>query len=149
MSIPYDVFTNAFLSKVTEYEFINMDSFDRNSIMDEYMKHAISSFERINKYKFANTGDDKVREFNIDIAPEDLDEIVDIISEGMLVYWMKPYIYKQEVLENILNTRDYTTYSPAELLMRLRNAYSQADIDFKHMMRAYSYAHGDLTDLHL
>jgi hypothetical protein len=85
----------------------------------------------------------------IDIADEDMDEIVDIISEGMLVQWMKPFTYKQENLENVLNTRDFSTYSPAELFLRISDAYASAKKDFTNMMREYSYNHGDLTDLHL
>ena len=97
----------------------------------------------------ASTGDDIIREFTIDIPDEDIDEIADIISEGMLVQWMKPYAYRQDSLESVLNTRDFTTYSPAELLLRVREAYSSAQKDFTNMMREYSYNHGDLTDLHL
>ena len=63
--------------------------------------------------------------------------------------WLKPYAYSQEILENVLNTRDFTTYSPAELLMRVGNAYEKAQNDFTRMIREYSYNHGDLTDLHL
>ena len=126
MSVSYDVFTGAFLSKVSEFDFVNMRVFERNSLIDGYM-----------------------REFDIDIADGDLDELADIISEGMLVQWMKPFTYRQESLESVLNTRDFTTYSPAELLMRIGNAYKAAQKDFTNMMREYSYNHGDLTDLHI
>ena len=40
MSVPYDLFTAAFLRKVLEYDFIDMDDFDRNSVVDGYMKHS-------------------------------------------------------------------------------------------------------------
>lgn len=149
MSVSYDKFTDAFLSKITEYDFINMRDYERTTLIDGYMKRAIASFKKLCKYDFSTTGDDAVREFNVDIADEDLDELVDIISEGMLVQWMKPYTYKQESLEAVLNTRDFTTYSPAELLLRIRNAYDSARKDYTNMMREYSYNHGDLTDLHL
>lgn len=66
-----------------------------------------------------------------------------------LVQWMKPYTYHQESLENVLNTKDFSTYSPAELLLRISNAYTAARKEFTNMMREYSYNHGDLTDLHL
>lgn len=85
----------------------------------------------------------------MEIDDGDLDEIVDIVSEGMLAQWLKPYTYKQDNLENVLNTKDFTTYSPSELLMRISNAYAAAQKDFTNMMREYSYNHGDLTDLHL
>lgn len=33
MSVPYDKFTEAFLSKVTEFEFVNMRDFERNGLI--------------------------------------------------------------------------------------------------------------------
>lgn len=104
MSVPYDVFTNAFLSKITEFDFVNMKDFERNEIIDGYMKRAIASFKKICKYDFSTTGDDNIREFDLVVADEDMDELTDIISEGMLVQWMKPYTYKQESLESVMNT---------------------------------------------
>ena len=53
------------------------------------------------------------------------------------------------VLENVLNTKDFSTYSPAELLMRVGNAYAKVQKDYTNMIREYSYNHGDLSDLHL
>lgn len=149
MSVPYDRFTEAFLSKITEYDFVNLRDFERNGLIDGYMKRTIAAFKKICKYDLASTGDDIIREFEVDIPDEDLEEIVEIVSEGMLVQWMKPYTYRQESLENTLNTKDFTTYSPAELLLRISNAYAAARKDFTNMMREYSYNHGDLTDLHL
>lgn len=149
MSVPYDLFTGAFLSKITEYEFSGMTAFDRTATVDGYMKRAIAAFKKICKYDLSTTADDNIREFNVEIEDEDLDEIVDIVSEGMLVQWMKPYVYHQDSLENVMSTKDFTTYSPAELLMRIGNAYAAAKRDFTNAMREYSYNHGDLTDLHL
>ena len=149
MGVPYDRFTEAFLSKISEFDFINMKDYERNDLIDGYMNRAIASFKKICKYDLSGTGDDIIREFMLEIPDEDLDEITDIVSEGMLVQWMKPFTYRQENLENVLNTRDFTTYSPAELLSRISNAYAAAKKDFTNMMREYSYNHGDLTDLHL
>ena len=149
MSVPYDKFTEAFLAKITEYDFVNMKDFERNNLIDGYMKRAIAAFRHINPYDLSSTADDNIREFNVDIPAEEIDERVDIISEGMLAQWMKPYTYKQENLEMALNTRDFTTYSPAELLNRISSAYAKVQKDFVSMMREYSYNHGDLTDLYL
>ena len=92
---------------------------------------------------------DTMRVYEVDIANDDLDEIIEIVSEGMVVQWMKPYLHKQELLENILNTRDFTSYSPAELLMRVGNAYKDAKASYTQMIREYSYNHADLSELHL
>lgn len=148
MGVSYDVFTNAFLSKVTDYNFLSFDRDNRTEIVDEYMKRAFTQFNKICKYDLFNR-DDMLRELSIDIAEEDIDEIADIVSEGMLVQWMKPYVYKAENLENILNTKDFTSYSPAELLLRVSDTYKELKKSFTNMMREYSYNHGDLTDLHI
>lgn len=148
MSVSYDVFAGAFLSKITEYNFIQLDDFNRNAIVDGYMKRAFAGFNKVCKYDLG-AYDDIVRELSIDIPEDELDEIVDIVSEGMLVQWMKPFVYHQENLQSVLNTRDFTTYSPAELLLRVSNAYAQVQKCYTQMIREYSYSHGDLSDLHL
>lgn len=148
MSISYDALANAFLSKVTEFEFLQLPPGNRTEIIDGYMKRAASGFKKNCKYDLT-AYDDTLREYTADFADEDTDEILDIISEGMLVQWMKPYVYKQELLENALNTADYTTYSPAELLLRVGNAYAKVQKDYIQMIREYSYNHGDLSELHL
>ncbi len=149
MSVSYDAFTGAFLSKVAEYEFIQLDDEDRTEITDGYLKRAVTAFRKNCLYDLFTTADDASRTFDVDIPDEDMDEIVNIISEGMIIQWMKPYLYHQELLENLMNTRDFTMYSPAELLMRVGNAYAKAQSDYTQMIREYSYNHGDLTSLHI
>lgn len=148
MSIPYDLFTGTFLSKVTEYDFIHLDDYDRNNIVDGYMKRACSQFDKVCIYDLTDR-DDLTRQFNIDIPDDEIDEILNIVSEGMLVQWMKPYVYKQDNLVQLLNTKDFINYSPAELFRQISNAYNLVSKRFTNMIREYSYDHGDLTELHL
>lgn len=148
MSIPYDVFSGAFLAKVTDHDF-PMRDYERNGMIDGFMKRSIAAFKSICLYDLSTTADDVLREFEVDIPDEDIDEIADIVSEGMLVQWLKPYVFKQEALSNVLNTRDFSTYSPAELLLRVRETYNDARRTHIAMMREYSYVHGDLGSLSL
>ena len=147
MSIPYDAFDEAFLAKVTEYDFVNMLDADRENIVDGYMKRAISEFNKICKYDLSN-GDDTTRSFDVDIPDDELYEIINIISEGMVMQWMRQYLYRADNLENVLNTPDFYAYSPAELLYRITNAYQTSRKNYIQMMREYSYDHGDLTVLY-
>ena len=150
MVVSYDTFTGGFLSKISEYDLLEIKEATRTQIIDGYMKKAISQFQRICKVNLVSTANDEDREFELDLKDgDDLIEIVDIVTDGMVVYWLKPYTYKQELLELVLNTRDYTTYSPAEMLRRVGEAYTKAQSDFTSAMREYSYNHNDLTRLHL
>lgn len=149
MSIPYDLFIGSFLSKITEFEFVAIPTEDSEKIVDGYLKRAVNAFRKNCQYDLTSAANDETREFDVDAPEEDIGEIVDIVSEGMVVQWLKPYVYRQELLENALNTRDFTTYSPAELLKQVRSAYTGVQKDYTQMIREYSYNHGDLTDLHL
>lgn len=147
MSVTYDTFAGAFLSKITEFELFEFEYSE--VVVDSYLKRAVTAFRKNCKYDLITTQDDEEREFDVDIAPEDIDEIVEIVSEGMVVQWLKQYVYQQELLQNVMNTRDYTMYSPAELLYRVSTAYAKAQKDYTQMIREYSYNHGDLTTLHI
>lgn len=149
MTITYDMAIGAFLAKITEYDLMDMSPESREDVVIQYLKAAAAQFRKVCKYDLVGTMNDTEGEFQVDVAEEDADELLDILSEGMVVQWLKPYIYRQENLENALSTRDFSVFSPAELTYRVSNLYSKAQRDFINMIREYSYNHGDLTVLHL
>ena len=152
MVVSYDIFTSVFLSKLTEYDFIHMQEPMRQELVDGYMKRAGAKFSEVCEYDIAN-GDDDTRTFTLvkngaDISPSALDEIVDIVSLGMLLQWFTQQYYNQENMKNMLNTTDFSHYSPSELLYRMTSAFEMCKSDFANAIREYSYRHGDLTTLH-
>lgn len=150
MDISYDLFTGAFLSKITEFDILTLTSEEQTTIVDGYMKRAMSQFQHVCDCDFLASEDDTNRKYVVDLTEDDdVTEIVDIVSEGMVVCWLKPYVNRQENLELVMNTRDFTTYSSAELLYRVGERFRLAQSNFTNMMREYSFNHGDLTVLHL
>lgn len=149
MKASYDEFIQDFLQKITEYNFLRFDEGLLNTIVDGYMKHAIQQFSVVCKNVITGVDDEERTVLFNGVTETDRDEIIDIITEGMLVQWMKPYMYKQENLENMLNSTDFTSYSPAELLKQVKATYEMCKKDFTNRIRNYSYDHGDLTDLYL
>ena len=149
MTLSYDTVLDAFLNKISDFDLFKIDDDTREEIIDGYLHRAATAFGKVCDYDLERTRNDADRQYDADISEEDAEELVEILSEGMVVQWMKPYVYKQELLENVMNTRDYTMYSPAELNMRVGNAYKQVRKDYTQMIREYSYNHGDLTELHL
>lgn len=149
MTVSYDELTKDFLEKVTEYNFLRFDEEIRQQIIDQYVAHAVQQFSTICKRTILAVNPEE-RLIDADCKTEvERDEVIDIITEGMLVQWMKPFMYKQENLENLLNTSDFSAYSPAELLKRVTEAYNMCKKDFTNRVRSYTYDHGDLTDLHI
>lgn len=153
VEVSYDAFTEAFLSKIREYEFCRLPQEDRQHIVDGYMKRACAKFSEVCVYEIG-IGDDETRNYTFgredeEVRDDDVVEIIDIVSDGMVYQWLQQFQYKQENLENMITTADYSRYSPAELTYRITNAYKMCKRDFTNRIREYSYRHGDLTDLHL
>ncbi len=150
MTVSYDVFMEAFLDKITEYEFLKLDEFDRDAIVDGYLRRTMAQFTEVSAVDFSNRNDGR-RCFEIadDVTQDELDEIIEIVSEGMVVQWFKKHLYHQENLLNLLNSSDFSAYSPAELTYRITNAYHRCKHDFTARVREYSYRHSDLTELHI
>ena len=65
MTVSYDVFTQAFLSKVTEFDFCRLPEKNRRELVDGYMKRACAKFGEVCKYDIIN-GDDDKRVFEFD-----------------------------------------------------------------------------------
>lgn len=149
MGIPYDAFTGAFLNKISEFELLRLDDNNRAEMVDGYRKRALNAFRKNCLIDLYTTGNDEERFYDVEVEDADMQELVDIVSTGMVVQWLQPYVYQQENLQNVLNTRDYSLYSPAELLRRIGDAYAAAQKEYIQMIREYSYNHGDLTVLHL
>lgn len=149
LGVSYDAFTGSFLSKITEFDIIDLCDWERKYIIDGYLKRALSAFKKNCRHDLFTTANDEDRSFDVEIPEDEIDEIVDIVSEGMVVQWLKPYVYRQELLESSLTTRDFVTYSPAELLMRINDTYRQAKKDYDQMVKVYSYNTSNLSDLHL
>ena len=147
MVVSYDRIFNDFLQKITEYKFLSLPQSTRNEIVDGYMKHAINQFSTVCREPIEAFNDE---EETVSMKNEiDEFEFIDIISDGMVFYWFKQFMYAEENLKNQLNTTDFSTYSPAELLKQVKLAYDQCKKDFTARLRKYSYDHGDLTDLYI
>lgn len=155
--VSYDDFLVVFLDKIKEYEFLQMTEISRNDIIDGYMKRALTKFRKNLRYDFYTTADDTLRQFDFSSQTDsfkeqleaDLDEIVSIVTDGMILEWLKLYKNNQEILENVLNTRDFTMYSPSELLKQVRTTYNDVNKEYTQLIREYSYNHMKLEELHI
>ena len=154
MDVSYDVFIDAFLQKVTEYELLEMKPALREKLVSGYMTRALAELIPVCSGYFNVDYDTVNKEVLIDTmgrtwSQTNLDEVVDIVSEGMIVQWLKPFANRQESLEMNLSTKDFSTYSPAALLDKVCERYKLAKKEYKQMIFEYTYAHGNLKVLHL
>jgi len=145
--VPYDRFAQAFLSKISDYNLAMLEGYQQRDLVDRFLHSACANFARLCKYALTDDVlDDETRTLMTDIPAKHIGEIVDIVSTGMIVAWMNTYLYRQENLQNVLNTTDFYGYSPAELLKQIRVAHKQASENFSSAMRRYSFDNVDRRD---
>ena len=142
MATPYSDVINNFLGKITDYELPKFLLTERETIVYGYMVTSCSKFKRLCKVDLSDR-DDTEKQFNQDLD----DEIIDIITESMIVEWLKPKLYSLENLRNVLNTKDYTQFSPANLLDKIQTTYKEAKLESKRMMNNYSHYHGKIDEI--
>ena len=78
----------------------------------------------------------------------DLDDYeIDILSELMVEAWYKPHINYTDLLRNKLSTKDFTTFSPANLQKENRESYELAHKRARSMINEYSFRMNNIGDL--
>ena len=142
---PYKAIIDTFLDKISDYKLLNYEDYLVDELAVGYMKRVCTKFDKICQADLSQQDDNEYAFLSDEID----DEIIDIVTDGMVVEWLRQYVNNSDNLENILNTKDFTMYSSKNLLAEIKSLYQDEQKAFTNSMREYSYNHGDLSNLHL
>ena len=142
---PYKAFIDTFLDKISDYKLLNYEDYLVDELAVGYMKRVCTKFDKICQADLSQQDDNEYAFLSDEID----DEIIDIVTDGMVVEWLRQYVNNSDNLENILNTKDFTMYSSKNLLAEIKSLYQDEQKAFTNSMRECSYNHGDLSNLHL
>ena len=90
-----------------------------------------------------NDYNEELKEFNIDLSRKEQN----ILSLGMIVHWIEPYIYNSDALRNAMSTKDFTFFSTANLLEKMTDLYKLSQENLRAEMNAYSFRMNDVSEL--
>lgn len=140
MATDFSVVYGSFLGKVTDTDLSDMTEANANSVMSDLLKQATVKFSESCKKDLSNvtqTG-----------FVDDLDDYeIDILSELMVEAWYKPHVNYTDLLRNKLSTKDFTTFSPANLQKENRESYELAHKRARSMINEYSFRMNNIGDL--
>lgn len=71
----------------------------------------------------------------------------DILALGMVLHFVEPYVYNTDALQNALNTKDFTLYSPANLLEKMTDLMNITRKRLKGEINLYSFRNGEISSL--
>lgn len=144
MNTSYETVFNEFKDKITDPDLITFAECLQTEMLVAYMNKAISRCGRVtNKVVDLSLRDDELMEFSVEIPYE----VMDIITEWMTVFWLQPYVNNLENLRNNLSTKDFSVFSPANLLEKVGNRYDTARKQARSLTNEYSYIIADMKEL--
>lgn len=136
----YTTIYNSFLDKVNDYDLADMTAELAQTSMCGWLNQAVVRFLESCKKDLTQTEEGGFT--------EDLDLMeIDILTEGMVEAWLKPIRNNLDLLRNALSTKDFTTFSPANLLDKVNDTYSMAHANFLSRIKEYSFIRNDVGDL--
>lgn len=135
----YDEIFGLFLSKVEDFEIQNklqMEIDFAKEMLFDFLRSAIPKFTY--STKDLSNRDDTLLQFNI--ALTDMEK--EILSTLMVVEYLSPKIIRDEYLESYLGSKDYKTFSPANLLKELKDLRKTFKDEANSLMVEYYYRQG-------
>lgn len=140
MATEFSVIYGSFLSKVTDNDLADMTEEAANIVMSDLLRQAIVKFSESCKKNLADTDSTGFVD-DLDIYE------VDILSELMVEAWYKPHLNFTELLRNKLSTKDFTTFSPANLQKENRESYELAHQRARSMINEYSFRMNNIGEM--
>ena len=132
MGTPYTVLYESVLSKIKDYDFINLSETDIYEVLSDYIRPAIVSF-RICKIDLSNRNEDGFNETLNDTE-------IEILSNYMVINYLDSnYIRVPLALKQTLLSKDFNAFSPANQLnavMAVRDKYLS---DNETLLSRYSW----------
>lgn len=142
MATPFtDIYARA-IFRFADYKFLELDTDVREGVLEKYLISAKTEFQRICKVDLKDV-DYVNKQFNVDLD----DEVMEILALGVAYYWLSYKTMNSELLKNVLNSKDYYYYSPANLLKEIQTLRRTIRDEFKSRMRQYSFFDNSLATL--
>ena len=102
--------------KFTDYTFLTTAAEIKKDVLWRYLQSAIVDFAPC--YSEGElTYDLEKEEFTDDLS----EEVQEILALGIAYYWLSGQALTRSLLKNILHNKDYTSYSPANLLKEIQS----------------------------
>lgn len=141
MATPYQEVYDFFLSKISDYSFVNLEEEELEAVLETYLKKAITRFKKCRQD--LNDRDDTQKIFNADLT----DEEKNILSHLMIVEYLTPQLLVAELLRQTLNTREFRLFSQANHIKEVRGLRDKMNEECDQMIIDYTYSAGGLEDL--
>lgn len=143
MSLQYEDIFSRFLSKITDYSFLE---YDENFIRGQMVSwlHASSSSPRLrSKFSTLTLNDEEsVLSFvlkNSSGEQSDGDFVADLLARAMVIAWLEPEVKSVLLTKQLLTGSEEKFYAQANHISQLEQMLATAKTELKNILRDYGY----------
>lgn len=131
-----------FRSRIRNYDFLEFDDFTILQYQYSLLIQSVFDFSDICKTDIEDY-DRELMVFNQKLTGKE----INILSLGMMVHFLEPYVYNTDALQNAISTKDFSVYSPANLLEKMTELLKETKKELKKEINLYSFKNGEISDL--
>lgn len=143
MTLQYEDIFSIFLSKITDYSFLE---YDENFIRGQMVSwlHSSSSSPRLRAKFSVFTLNDEETVLNFSLKnsvseQSDCDFVTDVLSRAMVIAWLEPEVKNVLLTKQLLTGSEEKFYAQANHLSQLEQMLATAKTEFKNILRDYGY----------
>lgn len=161
MATTYVTIYEEFLDKITDPDLLLLADNIQDEIKKSYLEYSVRKCTRYvsPKYDLSNRttvpiseADSRYSQYSTNNTEEafadDLDEhVIVMLTEYMVEAWLKPYLNNADLLRLHMNTKDFSTTSPANLVDKIGARYDEARRRARSLRNEYTYIINDVSNL--
>lgn len=163
MATTYSYIYEEFLDKITDPDLLLLAEDDQEATKRAYLEYAVKKcsmhvlpnfdlskrtvVEIVDDTIPVDEGEEPIVE-ELEAFEDDLDDsVVVMLTEYMVEAWLKPYLNNADLLRLHMNTKDFNTTSPANMVEKIGARYDEARHRARSLRNEYTYVINSVTDL--
>lgn len=120
--------------KFIDYSFLDSYRECKEAALRNYLLSSIVDFQHSCKFDLTDYDLDN-NTFNIELD----NEVIEILALGIAYHWLSTQSLNRQNLKNMIHNKDYTSYSPANLLKEIRTLRDDIEKEYKGKINMYSF----------
>lgn len=134
----YDEIYEIFIRKITDYDLLSFEPEDMIDIMEGYLQSSIANFVECEDLQYRS---DEDKRFKCDLSPL----VKEALALLMVEQWVSPRVYNILNMKQFLGDKEYTYYSQANHLEKLKELKDFANHEAERRMIQYGNTSVDLS----
>lgn len=140
MATSYLKVYDRFLSKITDFNLVEVDDYSFDNMMQGWLN---TSIVRTRKCEHdLSLRDDEAQEFSEDLS--DLE--IELLALGMVDAWVTPMLNSTELTLQFLGGKEEKFYSQSQQLAELRNLKKENSLEMNRLHSYYTYTNNSYFD---